>query len=56
MHLSLELQTANYADLINPVSPAGLVFETSGHHNVWMSGGGVWSGEGKKAKTWPLGH
>lgn len=47
MHLSLELQTANDADLINPVSPAGLVYESSGHHDVWMSGGRVQSERGR---------
>lgn len=47
MHLSLELQTANDADLINPASPAGFVYESSGHHDVWMSGGRVRSERGR---------
>lgn len=41
MHLSLELQTATDADLINPMSPAGLVYESSGQRYVWMSEGRV---------------
>jgi len=47
MHLSLELQTANDTDLINPVSPAGFVYVSSGHHDVWMRGGRVWSERGR---------
>lgn len=50
IHLSLELQTANEADLINPGSPAGLVCESSGQQDVdeWRQGE---EGEGKRAKT-----
>lgn len=50
MHLSLELQTANDGDLINPVSPAGLVCESSGRQDVRMSGGRV-QRERERAKT-----
>lgn len=55
MHLSLELQTANDADLINPVSPAGLVYESSGHHDVWTSGGRVRSERGRGQRHMAIG-
>lgn len=54
--MSLELQTANDADLINPASPAGLVSEGSGHHRVWVNGGRG-KREGEEGKdVWPLNH
>lgn len=50
MHLSLQLQTANEADLINPGSPAGLVCQSSGEQDVDEGRLGE-EAEGKRAKT-----
>lgn len=50
IHLSLELQTAKEADLINPGSPAGLVCQSSGQQDVdeWRQGE---EGEGKDLRS-----